>query len=116
MDSTECLFCKIVKKEIPAEIVFENNDAVAFKDIDPKAPVHLLVIPKKHYSHLHEIPPEESDVISGLFSGVSDVIRQEKLDTTGYRLVVNSGANSGQAVFHIHVHILAGRAMQWPPG
>jgi histidine triad (HIT) family protein len=116
MNQTNCLFCKIVQGVIPAEIIYENEYAVVIKDIDPKAPVHLLAIPRNHYRGMHEVPPEESWLFGGLFEAVTTVIKLKGLDSGGYRLVVNSGESAGQAVGHIHVHILSGRTLHWPPG
>jgi histidine triad (HIT) family protein len=112
----DCLFCKIASGAIPAAKVYEDEHCLVFKDINPKAPVHLLAIPKKHFAHLHEIPAASAEVVQTLFAGVSQTIRQQGLDRAGYRLVVNSGEISGQAVAHVHVHILGGRSLGWPPG
>ncbi len=111
-----CLFCKIINGEIPAMKVFEDEHSLAFNDIDPKAPTHILVIPREHYAGIHEIPSEKMNILSHIFTTVSNVVTQERLEQDGYRLVINFGENGGQEVPHIHVHILAGRAMQWPPG
>jgi histidine triad (HIT) family protein len=114
MDS--CLFCKIIAGKIPCAKVYENEHVFAFKDINPQAPVHLLVLPKVHYAHVHEVPAAQESVLQKLMAAVSALVRQEGLDTKGYRLVINSGRESGQSVDHIHVHILSGRTMHWPPG
>ena len=111
-----CLFCKIIKREIPAKIIYEDEHALAFHDINPQAPLHILVIPKAHYAALHEIHADKASVIANLFLAVNKVLAQNKCVENSYRLVVNSGARSGQAVYHIHVHILSGRDMKWPPG
>ncbi len=111
-----CLFCKIINGEIPANKVFEDDYTLAFNDINPQAPQHILVIPREHYAGIHEIPANRMEIVTQLFSTVSNVIKQEGLTENGYRLVINSGKTSGQEVPHIHVHILAGRPMQWPPG
>lgn len=111
-----CLFCKIIEGQIPAEKVYEDDNAVAFKDISPQAPTHILVIPKAHYAAVHEVPDNEMSLMEGLFGAVKKTIEKLGLDGESYRLVVNSGEKSGQAVFHIHVHILSGRRMSWPPG
>jgi histidine triad (HIT) family protein len=111
-----CLFCKIIKKEIPATIVYEDQHTLAFADINPQAPQHILVIPKEHYAALHEIPAEKSQIITNLFGAVAALVKKNCDGENGYRLVVNSGARAGQSVCHIHVHILSGRTMQWPPG
>ena len=111
-----CLFCKIVAGTIPSKKVFEDNYTVAFHDIDPKAPTHILVVTKEHFAGLHEIPAEKMDTVKTLFTAVNTIVKQEKLVQAGYRLVVNYGQQGGQAVPHIHVHVLGGRPMQWPPG
>jgi histidine triad (HIT) family protein len=112
----DCLFCRIARREAPASIVYEDHDTVVIRDINPQAPVHLLAIPKKHYSDLHEVPPSETDFFVKLCEAVSAVLRQEDLIDYGYRLVINSGRRAGQSIFHVHVHILSGRTMHWPPG
>lgn len=110
MDS--CIFCKIVNKEIPAEFLYEDEYTVAFSDLNPQAPVHVLVIPKKHFASLNELDDEK--VMSALFKAVRNVTK--KLNITEYRTVINTGESAGQSVFHIHIHILAGRPLKWPPG
>lgn len=114
--SNDCLFCRIVKGEIPSKKIFEDTDTIAFHDINPKAPVHILVIPREHHEGVHEIPEGRMDIIQHLFAAVTRVINQEKLAGSGYRLVINFGKQGGQAVPHIHVHVLSGRDMHWPPG
>ncbi len=110
----DCLFCKIAKKEIPSEIVFESDDVLAFRDINPQAPVHILVVPKLHISTLEEIDENNSSLIGKLIHAASQIAKNSKLE--GYRLVLNCREISGQSVFHIHCHLLGGRAMGWPPG
>jgi histidine triad (HIT) family protein len=112
----DCLFCRIARREAPAQIVYEDEDAVVIRDINPQAPTHLLAIPKKHYSDIHEVPPSEADFLVKLCRAVTAVLRQEDLIGYGYRLVINSGRRAGQSIFHVHVHILSGRIMRWPPG
>ncbi|NBU31594.1 MAG: histidine triad nucleotide-binding protein [Actinobacteria bacterium] len=112
---TECLFCKIVAGEIPAEIVFETDQAIAFRDIDPKAPTHILVIPRKHYDNITELTRADVALAGALLDVVTQVIQQEAL-IHGYRLVANTGPNAGQSVDHVHFHILGGRELTWPPG
>ena len=111
-----CLFCKIIQGTIPAAKVYEDEYTIAFNDIAPRAPVHILVIPKTHHASIHEIPEGESEIVQQVFAAVCAVVKQEKLTGDGYRLVVNYGEQSGQAVPHLHVHVLGGRAMHWPPG
>lgn len=107
-----CIFCKIANKEIPAQLLYEDEDTVAFNDLNPQAPVHILVIPKKHYSSLNEL--DDKDVMSALLNAVKKVTEQHSI--TGYRTVINTGKAAGQEVFHIHLHVLAGRPFNWPPG
>ena len=111
----ECLFCRIVAGEIPATRVFEDESSVAFADIHPQAPVHLLVIPKAHLpSHAHALA-EHTDMVGHLMAVAGDLARAKGL-TGGYRLVVNTGEDGGQTVEHLHIHLLGGRQMGWPPG
>lgn len=112
----QCLFCKIIKNEIPADRIYEDDSTVIIKDIDPQAPVHYLAIPKKHFPGIHNIPSSEINLIPELFSAITKVIENESLNQNGYRLVINYGEKAGQTVSHIHVHILSGRSMHWPPG
>ncbi len=107
----DCLFCKIIAGEIPSTKVYEDDSVLAFRDIDPKAPTHILVIPKDHYVSIHDVPEEKSSLFADLMSAVSSIVRQENLVDGGYRLVVNSGSDGGQIVDHIHVHILGGRKL-----
>ena len=110
MDS--CIFCKIAKKEIPTEPVYEDEYTIAFNDLNPQAPVHVLVIPKKHYASLNEL--DDKEIMSALFGAVKNVVK--KLGISEYRTVINTGESAGQTVFHLHIHILAGRPLKWPPG
>jgi len=113
----DCLFCKIAAGQIPADKVYEDDRALVFKDISPQAPTHLLAVPKKHYAAAHEIPPEEiGTIFEGLMNAVCKAVRATGLDKSGYRLVVNSGETAGQTVSHLHVHVLGGRELAWPPG
>lgn len=108
-----CLFCKIVAGEIPAKLVKEGENFVAFSDINPQAPKHMLVIPKQHYSNITEF--RDSKGLGDLFVAAGDIAKEQGLDE-GFRLVVNTGSDGGQTVFHLHIHILGGRSMTWPPG
>lgn len=110
----DCLFCRIVAKEIPATIVAETDDALAFRDINPAAPVHVLAIPKTHYASLAHADDEA--LLGRLMAFAAKVAVQEGIAETGYRTVVNTGNNGGQTVDHLHVHVLGGRRMTWPPG
>jgi len=110
----DCLFCKIAEKKINADIVAEDEKWLAFRDISPQAPVHILVIPKKHYNNIVEMNPASE--FADLFTAVQVVAKQEGLDQAGFRLVANTGASAGQTVFHLHLHLLGQREMKWPPG
>lgn len=111
---TDCLFCRIVKGEIPSERVAESAECLAFRDIAPKAPVHVLVIPKVHYASLREVPDES--VVGAMSMLAKRVAAEEGLDESGYRVVINTGNDGGQTVGHIHLHVLGGRRLKWPPG
>jgi len=113
---TDCIFCKIIAGQIPAAKIFEDENIIVFKDITPKAPVHLLAIPKTHFATIQDIPEPEMGIITKLFSAIAKTVQTLGLCEKGYRLVINSGERAGQAVPHIHVHILAGRELAWPPG
>jgi histidine triad (HIT) family protein len=113
---TDCLFCKIINNKIPSSKVREDAHTFAFNDINPQAPVHILVVPKEHFAGLHEVPAEKTALINDLFAAVQAIVEEKGLIDKGYRLVVNFGAKAGQSVDHIHVHILSGREMHWPPG
>ncbi len=108
----DCIFCKIANKKIPTEPVYEDENTIAFNDLNPQAPVHVLVIPKKHYASLNELDDEKT--MAALLKAVKEVAR--KLGITDYRTVINTGKEAGQEVFHIHFHVLAGRPLKWPPG
>jgi histidine triad (HIT) family protein len=111
-----CLFCRIASGDIPAKIVHEDADTVVFEDINPQAPTHLLAIPKRHIAALDEMTEGDRDTVGTLIHRATAVARQRQLNADGYRLVINQGEAAGQTVFHIHVHILGGRSLGWPPG
>lgn len=111
----DCIFCKIVKKEIPAGIVYENDSVLVFKDINPAAPVHLLLIPKKHIPTFFDLKEEDSGLLGDLHLAAARVARDMGLEK-GFRLVSNCNQDAGQLVFHIHYHLMAGRELHWPPG
>ena len=113
---SDCLFCKIREGEIPADIIFENDDVLAFNDVNPQAPVHLLIIPKKHISTVNDMVEDDQVVMGKLFSAARAIAKQKGVSDDGYRLVVNCNEKAGQTVFHIHMHMLADRALTWPPG
>lgn len=112
----QCIFCKIIKKEIQAAIVSEDERMVAFNDINPQAPTHILLIPKEHFSSLNEIPEEKKDILSHLLLTARRIAGEKGIARSGYRIVLNTAKDSGQEVFHIHLHLLGGRRMHWPPG
>lgn len=109
-----CLFCRIARKEIPASLVAENDDCVAFRDINPQAPVHVLVIPREHVSSASAVT--DPTMVGKLTQLATELARREGIAESGYRLVMNTNADAGQTVFHLHMHLLGGRRMGWPPG
>lgn len=113
---SECIFCKIVKGEIPAEIVYQDELVVAFKDIKPAAPTHFLIVPREHISSVSDADSSHQGILGQLMLAAKSIAKTYGITESGFRLVVNNGADAGQVVFHIHVHMLAGRALGWPPG
>lgn len=111
-----CIFCKIVKGEIPSQKVYEDDKVLAFKDISPEAPVHVIIIPKNHIENVNDLTKENSDIIAHIFMTVKDIAQKLDLANKGYRVVTNCGKDGGQTVGHIHFHLLGGRTLQWPPG
>ena len=111
-----CIFCKIVEHKIPAKYVFEDDSVVAFEDLNPQAPVHILVVPRKHMPSLNEAKAEDEHLLGHLFTVASQLARERQIDSKGYRTVINNGTWAGQSVFHLHVHVLGGRVFHWPPG
>jgi len=111
-----CLFCNIVSKKIPADIVYEDDHVLAFRDVRPVAPSHALVIPKVHLERVHEATGEHAALLGAVVLGAREVAERLGLGGSGYRLVINNGHDGGQTVFHLHVHVLGGRALSWPPG
>lgn len=112
----DCLFCKIARHEIPARIAHEDEDAVAFDDIDPQAPVHVLVVPRRHVPSLNELAPEHDALLGKLHRVAAGIAAKRGLGASGWRLVVNVGRDANQIVPHVHLHVLGGRGMGWPPG
>jgi histidine triad (HIT) family protein len=112
----DCLFCKIVTGDIPATVVRETDTTVAFRDINPQAPTHVLIIPKAHYADAAALAAADPQVTADLLSEAAEVAAMDKVDTTGYRVVFNTGTGAGQTVFHTHAHVLGGRGLNWPPG
>jgi len=111
-----CMFCKIANGEMSAEILYEDDDIIAFRDIAPQAPHHFLCIPKKHIATLNDAEQADSAILGKLILTASRLATQSGFDETGYRLVMNCNRDGGQTVYHIHLHVLGGRAMHWPPG
>jgi histidine triad (HIT) family protein len=112
----DCLFCKIVEKKQPAKILYEDDDVLAFEDISPQAPTHVLIIPKKHIATTNDIEVSDLKLVGAVVYRASELAKELGIAERGYRLVFNCNQHAGQAVFHIHCHLLGGRRMQWPPG
>jgi len=110
------LFLKIIKREIPADIVYETDQIMAFRDISPQAPVHILIIPKEHLRTMDDIKPPHAEMLGQLLLAASEIARSEGISEDGYRVVMNCKQAGGQMVYHIHLHLLGGRQMHWPPG
>lgn len=113
---SDCLFCRIARGEIPSRKVHEDADLLAFEDIDPQAPVHVLVIPKRHLSTLNDLAPEDDALVGRLVRTAARIAEERGIAERGWRLVANVNREGGQIVFHVHVHVLGGRGMHWPPG
>ena len=111
-----CLFCKIAAGEIPSKRVHEDDELVAFEDTKPAAPLHILVIPKRHIATLNDLQPGDDPLIGSMLRRAAAIAKDRGYDSSGYRTVVNTNSNAGQSVFHIHLHLLAGRRLSWPPG
>lgn len=113
---TDCLFCKMASGAIKPATVYEDADVLAFRDIDPKAPTHVLVIPKRHIATLNDLSAADADIVGKLFLVAKEIAQKEGIAVRGYRTVMNCNREAGQSVFHLHLHLLGGRAMHWPPG
>lgn len=113
---SEDLFLKIISREIPADIVYENDDVLAFRDVNPQAPLHVLIIPKTRIRTINDMQPQDSDLLGKLFLAAKKIAADEGVAEDGYRVVMNCNAAAGQTVFHIHLHLLGGRQFGWPPG
>ena len=111
-----CIFCKIITGEIPASKVFEDEKIVVFEDLNPQAPIHILLIPKEHFASLKDIPEDKKNILSHILLKARQIAQEKGIAESGYRIVLNTERDSGQEVFHIHFHLLGGRKMQWPPG
>jgi histidine triad (HIT) family protein len=111
-----CLFCKISNDELPAKVIFKDNDIIAFHDISPQAPTHILIIPRKHIATMNDTNAQDEQILGKMVITAKKLAYDEGLSDAGYRLVINTNADGGQAVYHIHLHLLGGRQMNWPPG
>jgi len=113
---SDCLFCRIIAKKTPAKIIYDEEDVTAFEDVNPQAPVHTLIVPKKHLSTTLDITEEDNELIGRLFMVANRVAMEKGIAERGFRLVMNTNPEAGQSVYHIHLHLLGGRPMHWPPG
>jgi len=113
---SDCLFCKIRDGEIPAGIIYENEHILAFEDVNPQAPLHILIIPRKHIATVNDLQQENAGIIAELYLAAKKIAADKGVAEEGYRLVMNCNEQAGQTVFHLHLHLLAGRPMHWPPG
>lgn len=111
-----CLFCKIIRREIPASIIYEDDDVLAFDDITPQAPTHVLVVPKRHVESLNALQPEDEPLVGALVRRAAEIAKERGISAGGYRTVFNTNRDAGQTVFHVHLHLLGGRSLAWPPG
>ena len=113
----DCIFCKIAGHDIPSDVVYEDDSVIAFRDLNPQAPIHVLIIPKKHIDGVNALAPSDKDVVAHIFVEIAPKLaKQLNVSESGFRLVVNTGKDGGQTVEHLHVHLLGGRDMKWPPG
>lgn len=115
-DSSNCIFCRIIHQQAPAKIVYQDPLVTAFNDIHPVAPVHILIVPNKHISSVNDIQPEDEQLIGHLFSVAKTIAAQLKISDSGYRCIINTGPDSGQAVFHLHLHLIGGQRVRFPMG
>jgi len=111
-----CLFCRIIENKIPSKKVYEDGQVFAFEDVNPQAPVHILIIPKKHIATSLDLTDEDNELVGRLYQVANKIAKDRGVDEKGFRLVMNCNRDAGQTVFHVHLHLLAGRAMHWPPG
>ncbi|MDP2912601.1 MAG: histidine triad nucleotide-binding protein [Candidatus Omnitrophota bacterium] len=116
MTSGACIFCRIIKKEVPARIVFEEDGIVAFEDMNPQAPVHIIIISEKHIEKISDLAGGDSDLAANLMLAAKKIAKKSGVEESGYRLVINCNRDAGQQVFHLHLHLLGGRKFTWPPG
>jgi histidine triad (HIT) family protein len=113
---SDCLFCRIIAGEIPAALVHQDEALVAFKDINPQAPLHVLIVPRRHIATLNDLAPDDDELVGSMFRSAAALAKQHGYHERGYRTVFNTNREAGQTVFHIHLHLLAGRGLTWPPG
>jgi histidine triad (HIT) family protein len=116
MANENCLFCKILTGDIPADVIYESDTAIAFRDINPQAPTHVLIIPRKHIATINDIETDDFQIVGSLYAAAREIAVQEGFSEEGYRAVMNCNEAAGQTVFHIHLHLLGGRTFTWPPG
>ena len=116
MANDDCLFCKILAGEIPADVIYESDLAIAFRDINPQAPTHVLIIPRQHIATINDISEDDHAIVGSLYSAARTIAAEEGFSEEGYRAVMNCNEAAGQTVFHIHLHLLGGRPFSWPPG
>jgi histidine triad (HIT) family protein len=113
---THCIFCRIASGDIPSTVVYDDEHVVAFRDLNPHAPTHVLVVPRKHIATLNDLVPEDAELVGRMYLAAREVARIDGVAESGYRTVFNCNADAGQTVFHLHMHVLGGRSMVWPPG
>ena len=113
---SDCLFCKIIDRQIPASIVYEDERVLAFNDINPQAPTHVLIVPKRHIASLNELTAADDQIVGEVVRRAAEIAKARGISTGGYRAVFNTNREAGQTVFHVHLHLIGGRSMQWPPG
>ncbi len=111
-----CLFCRIAAGTLPTELIYQDEQVIGFRDLHPQAPVHCLLIPRQHIATLNDLTPETDHIMAHLFQGARQIAIQEGIDKDGYRTVINCNVSGGQSVYHLHLHLLGGRSMHWPPG
>ena len=116
MNSPDCLFCKIVNGDIPADIIYQSDEVVAFRDINPQAPTHVLIIPREHIATINDLESGDETAVGNLFLAAKEIASQEGIAEPGYRVAMNCNEAAGQTVFHLHLHLLGGRQLGWPPG
>lgn len=116
MSETDCLFCRITGGDMDADVVYENDDVVAFRDINPQAPTHILIIPRRHIATINDLDDDDGALVGVMFIAARDIAAEEGLADDGYRVTMNCNEGAGQSVFHIHLHLLGGRRLGWPPG